>query len=197
MTQNVLARPRVMRAHNKTNTRKRSAHYGRSPTQIFEVSSTLHIKMNPQKRKTPASADTEALRPLKITRLTKRPRTGNRPMVTMLLGNETKTPVTVLLDSGYTTPIISAALVAKLRLRYYRHEKPLQIRAFDGTIVQGAGQDFTPPLNLQHRAHYTKEVFQVATLDMSSDILLPFWWISEHPPQGAWDSAEMRLSSPH
>ena len=150
------------------------------PTQIFEVSSTLHIKMNPQKRKTPASADTEVLRPLKITRLTKRPRTGNRPMVTMLLEN--KTPVTVLLDSGCTTPIISAALVARLRLRCYRHEKPLQIRAFDGTIVQGAGQDFTPPLNLQYRAHFTKEVFQVATLDMSSDILLPFWWISEHPP---------------
>ena len=117
-------------------------------------------------------------------------------MVTMLLGNKTKTPVTVLLDSGCTTPIISAKLVAKLGMRCYRHEKPLQIRSFDGTIVQGAGQDFTPPLNLQHRAHYTKEVFQVATLDLSSDILLPFWWISEHPPQGAWDSLEMHLSSP-
>ena len=114
MTRNVLARPRVMRAHNKTNTRKRSAHYERLPAQIFEVSSMLHIKMNPQKRKTPASADTEALRPLKITRLTKKPRTGNRPMVAMLLGNEIKTPVTVLLDSGCMTPIISAKLVAKL-----------------------------------------------------------------------------------
>jgi len=153
--------------------------------------------MNPQKWKTPVSADTEALKPLKTTRLTKRPRTGNRPMVTMLLGDETKTPVRVLLDSGCTTPIISAELVAKIGIRCYRHEKPLQIRAFDGTVVQGAGNDFTPPLKLRHRAHYTKEVFQVATLELSSDILLPYWWISEHPPQGAWDSNEIRFSSPH
>jgi len=190
MTRNTLACPRVMRAHNKTNPRKR-------PAQIIEVSSTLLITMNPQKRKTPASADTEALRPLKVTRLTRRPRTGTRPMVTMLLGNETKTPVTVLLDSGCTTPIISATLVAKLCMRCYRHDKPLQIRAFDGTIVQGAGQDFTPPLNLQHRAHYTKEVFQVATLDLSSDILLPFWWISEcHKPPVTCSSEQVTPPPP-
>jgi len=35
-------------------------------------------------------------------------------MVTMLLGDGTKTPVTVLLDSGCTTPIISGKIVAKL-----------------------------------------------------------------------------------
>ena len=28
------------------------------------------------------------------------------------------------------------------------------------------------------------------------DVFLPFWWIAKHPPQGAWDSAELRFSSP-
>ena len=63
--------------------------------------------------------------------------------------------------------------------------------------MQGAGQKSTPPLNLQHRSHHSKEVFEVAPLDPAADTLLPFWWISEHPPQGAWDSSELRFSSPH
>ena len=28
------------------------------------------------------------------------------------------------------------------------------------------------------------------------DVFLPFWWITKHPPQGAWDSAELWFSSP-
>jgi len=28
-------------------------------------------------------------------------------------------------------------------------------------------------------------------------VFLPFWWISKHAPQGAWDSDELRFSSPH
>ena len=151
-----------------------------------------------QKRKSPASADTESPRPLKITRLSQKARNGNRPIVTMLLeyGVSQKIPIHVLLDSGCTAPLISTKLVDKLGIRCYHHEEQLPIRGFDGTEVQGAGQNFTPPLNLQHRSHHSKEVFEVAPLDPAADILLPFWWITEHPPQGAWDSSELRFGSP-
>jgi len=27
-------------------------------------------------------------------------------------------------------------------------------------------------------------------------VFLPFWWIAKHPPQGAWDSPELRFTSP-
>jgi len=38
-------------------------------------------------------------------------------------------------------------------------------------------------------------VFEVAPLEPEVDLFLPFWWIAKHPPQGAWDSEELRFSS--
>jgi len=32
-------------------------------------------------------------------------------------------------------------------------------------------------------------------MDMDIDIFLPFWWVTEHPPQGAWTSEEIRFNS--
>jgi len=29
------------------------------------------------------------------------------------------------------------------------------------------------------------------------DVFLPYWWIAKHAPQGAWDSDELRFSTPH
>jgi len=34
-------------------------------------------------------------------------------------------------------------------------------------------------------------------MEAGVDVFLPFWWIAKHPPQGAWDSPEMRFSSPN
>jgi len=45
--------------------------------------------------------------------------------------------------------------------------------------------EYTEPLLLQHRKHYSQEVFEVAPLEPIVDIFLPFWWIAKHPPQGA------------
>jgi len=38
-------------------------------------------------------------------------------------------------------------------------------------------------------------VFEVAPLVPEVNLFLPFWWIAKHPPQGAWDSEELRFSS--
>jgi hypothetical protein len=50
---------------------------------------------------------------------------------------------------------------------------------------------------LQHRKHFTRETFEVSPMEPGVDIFLPFWWIAKHQPQGAWDSTELRFSSPH
>jgi len=42
--------------------------------------------------------------------------------------------------------------------------------------------EYTEPLLLQHRKHYSQEVFEVTPLEPEVDIFLPFWWIAKHPP---------------
>jgi len=65
-----------------------------------------------------------------------------------------------------------------------------------GEIVPGSGEEVTERLALQHRRHFSREVFDVAPLEPEVDVFLPFWWIACHPLMGAWDSTEMRFSSP-
>jgi len=62
--------------------------------------------------------------------------------------------------------------------------------------VAGAGQEYTIPITLQHREHYSQEVFEVAPLEPEVDIFLPFWWIVKHAPQGAWNNSELGFNSP-
>jgi len=56
--------------------------------------------------------------------------------------------------------------------------------------------EYTRTLLLQHRKHFSREVLEVAPLEPEVNIFLPFWWIAKHPSQGAWDSDELRFSSP-
>jgi len=102
----------------------------------------------------------------------------------------------VLLDTGCSTPLISKQIVEKLTLPCQRHEQTIAIRNFTGELVPGAGQEYTIPITLQHREHYSQEVFEVAPLESEVDIFLPFWWIAKHPPQGAWNSAALRFNAP-
>jgi len=55
--------------------------------------------------------------------------------------------------------------------------------------------EYTELLLHQQRKHYSREVFEVAPLEPEVDLFLPFWWIAKHPPQGAWDSEELRFRS--
>ena len=57
--------------------------------------------------------------------------------------------------------------------------------------------EYTEPILLQHRKHFTREIFDVAPIEPEVDLFLAFWWIAKHPPQGAWDTNELRFSSPN
>jgi len=78
----------------------------------------------------------------------------------------------------------------------FAHKNDIVIRNFTGDIVSGAGHEYTKPILLQHRKHFTQEVFEVSPLEPEVDVFLPFWWITKHPPQGVWDSPELQISSP-
>jgi len=93
-------------------------------------------------------------------------------------------------------PLISKQTVGKLMLPCQQHEQQIGIRNFTGELVAGAGQEYTIPITLQHREHYSQEVFEVAPLEPEVDIFLPFWWIVKHAPQGAWNNSELRFNSP-
>jgi hypothetical protein len=109
---------------------------------------------------------------------------------------DTQRRVRVLLDTGCSVPLINQELCGQVKIALLRHEEEIPLRNFSGEIVAGAGQFYTRPLLLQHRQHYTRETFEVAPLEPGVDLFLPFWWIEKHPPQGAWNSPELRFSSP-
>jgi len=104
--------------------------------------------------------------------------------------------VRVLLDTGCSVPLISRETVRRMGIPQERKDKPTPIRNCSGEEVPGSGEKVTVELILRHRRHYTREIFEVAPLEPGVDVFLPFWWISQHPLQGAWESIDMRFSSP-
>jgi len=110
--------------------------------------------------------------------------------------NTKQATIHALLDTGCSTALISKSFVDKMGIPCLLHQTDIVIRNFTGNIVPGAGQEYAQPILLQHRKHYTQEVFKVSPLEPEVDVFLPFWWIAKHPPQGAWDSPELRFSSP-
>ena len=129
----------------------------------------------------------------------KRPKTpicGTRPIVEMMIHwKNQKYLARVLLDTGCSTPLISKQTVGKLRLPCQQHEQQIGIHNFTGELVARAGQEYTIPITLQHRKHYSQEVFEVAPLELEVDIVLPFWWIVKHAPQGAWNNSKLCFNS--
>jgi len=105
--------------------------------------------------------------------------------------------VRVLLDTGCSVPLISKETVRRTGIAQERKNKPTPIRNCSREEVPGRGEKVTGELVLRHHRHYTREIFEVAPLEPGVDVFLPFWWISQHPPQGAWESVDMRFSSPH
>jgi len=122
---------------------------------------------------------------------------GKRPIIEMMVHwkDQGKYRARVLLDTGCPTPLISKQLFEKLSLPCLQHEQDRAIRNFTGDLVPEAGREYTRPIIIQHHRHYTKEVFEVTPLEPGVNIFLPFWWIGKHPPQGAWDSEELRFET--
>jgi len=104
--------------------------------------------------------------------------------------------VRFLLDTGCSVPRISTRITEKYDIPRIRRHQAAPLQNCSGEEVKGVGMEYTKPLLLQHQKHYLQEVFEVAPFEPEVDIFLPFWWIAKHPPQGAWDSGELRFSSP-
>ena len=103
--------------------------------------------------------------------------------------------IRALLDTGCSIALISQRTLERLGLEQMPHPEPVRIENYTGEAVPGAGQYYTKPLRLQHRKHYMMESFEISPMDIDIDIFLPFLWVTEHPPLGAWTSEEVRFNS--
>jgi len=127
----------------------------------------------------------------------KKRRRATRPIINMLLhiGTEKK-PVKALLDTGCSIALINQQTVKQWGIPKKKHKEARTIESFTGATVQGAGQHYTEPLCLQHRKHFSREVLEISPMEEGIDIFLPFSWIEQHPPQGAWSSdQDIRFNS--
>jgi len=102
----------------------------------------------------------------------------------------------VLLDTGCSVPLINKETMRKFRIPILRHNPAIHIENYMGQNVEEAGLFYTKLLILQHRRHFSQETFEVTPIEPEVDVFLPFWWISKHPPQGIWESEEIRFNSP-
>jgi len=106
-------------------------------------------------------------------------------------------PVKVLLDTGCSIALINQDTAKRFQIPLQKHRRENVIENFVGQKVQGAGTHRTNPMRLQHRHHFSSEVFEVSPMDNEIDIFLPYDWVVRHPPQGQWDSTTVRFTSPN
>jgi len=109
---------------------------------------------------------------------------------------ETKHLVQVLLDTGCSIALVNEKTARQLKVGKREHRHQRTIKNYTGERVLGAGQYYTEAMKLQHQKHYSWEKFEVSVMDPDIDIFLPFGWITDHPPQGAWTNEEVRFNSP-
>jgi len=114
----------------------------------------------------------------------------------MVHQDRSKHPVRVLLDTGCSIALINEKTVKRLKIGKREHRHQRTIESYTGERVPEAGQYYTEKVKLQHQKHYSWEKFEVSVMDPNIDIFLPFNWITNHPPQGAWTNEEVRFNSP-
>jgi len=103
---------------------------------------------------------------------------NTRPIIDMLLHDGTeKRPVKALLDTGCSIALINQQTVNRWGIQKRKHKEARTIESFTGATVPGAGQHYTKPLCLQHRKHFSKEVFEISPMEEGIDVFLPFKWI--------------------
>ena len=127
------------------------------------------------------------------------PFTGKRPVVKFLLsweGEEKSLPVRCLLDTGSTSFLISDVFVEMFFVPKVKRDVPVPIFDFEGKLVPGAGQAFTHPLIFQYNDHFCKETFEVASMEDSHDIIVPYWWLAKHQPDGMFNKQATTLEFP-
>ncbi len=128
------------------------------------------------------------------------PKSGPIPIITMILrwGSDSDSPkalvIRILIDTGSTVPLLSSSWLKGKSISLVRRVKPKKIWDFAGCLVPGAGQYYTAPLELQHKDHHVREVFEVAPLSNDFDAILPFWWTIMHPPENIFSTEWKDLS---
>ena len=110
--------------------------------------------------------------------------------------NENEAAIRILLDTGSTVPLLSLAWVASTSIQVVKRATTKRIENFAGDAVPGAGEYYTSPLLLQHRKHYTREMFEVAPLAGDYDAILPAWWMAKHRPEDI-HQGRLTFTSPH
>ena len=127
----------------------------------------------------------------------KKPQCEPRPIITMLLQvGQGKYRVRVLLDTGCSGPLVNKETAWRLQIPMLKHDSTIHIENYTGQQMEEAAIFYTKPLLLQHQRHFSKEILEVTPMEPEVDIFLPYWWISKHPPQGIWESEEIRFNSP-
>ncbi|KAK4182057.1 hypothetical protein QBC35DRAFT_510663, partial [Podospora australis] len=95
--------------------------------------------------------------------------------------------VRVLLDDGAQVPVLSQHIAIQLNIPRWKHEEPLSLQAWDGSTAEG-GVEYGGPVMLRHKEdHFTKLSLELAPLDDEVDVLLPYWWLQQHRPEGFFD----------
>ena len=125
------------------------------------------------------------------------PTVGMRPIVTMTLHlHHHNTYIQVLLDPGASVPVISQALVRKLHIPTVTRKKPRALQTFDAQTNPLSGKEFSTDLILQHNQHFSKVSCEISPLEKECDIILPHWWLQQHPPSLFFtqDPSEMQFN---
>jgi hypothetical protein len=69
--------------------------------------------------------------------------------------------------------------ILQFRIPQVVQDTKVEFCSFAGEWVEGAGKAYTNPLLLQHRKHYTSEVFEIYPKELQVDTFLPFSWIAK------------------
>ncbi|KAK4182196.1 hypothetical protein QBC35DRAFT_510439 [Podospora australis] len=108
-------------------------------------------------------------------------------LIVAVRGKPKERGVRVLLDDGAQVPVLSQHIATQLNIPRWKHKEPLSLQAWDSSAAEG-GVEYGGPVVLRHREdHFTKLSLELAPLDDEVDVLLPYWWLQQHRPEGFFD----------
>ena len=118
---------------------------------------------------------------VKSTEFLPLPTSGPVPVITMIVHlGEKEEVLRILLDTCSMVPLLSQKFAQNKQIPVAERPFIRTIQDYAGQEVEGAGQFYTAPLILQHRHHFSRVSFKVASLASDYDIILPRWWLAKH-----------------
>jgi len=104
-------------------------------------------------------------------------------------------PARVLLDSGYNAPFASENWIKENNVPFVTLRELKDIQDFPGETVENCGWCYTFLITCQHGDHYSKETFEIGSMEDSCDLMLPYWWIVKHKAKGLADGGIISFES--